>query len=128
MAFFIAKQNLFCYYLSIEKTIKGLFMSTQEYIIPSFKTVPQLSLEEVEQLSNSDWWKSATAEDIAIFQVFQERLVCPFLIFQQSIEKTVGELLSTIAFSNGEGVQAMILDKFNHLTIEEIVDKKPKID
>lgn len=49
---------------------------------------------------NSGWWKTKTPEEIAEFQIHEEKLCVPFDVFHESVEKWLGRPVWTHEFAD----------------------------
>ncbi len=45
-----------------------------------------LTKEEAIKMADSKWWEGKTDEEIAEFQMHEERLCCPFEVFHKAVE------------------------------------------
>lgn len=79
-----------------------------------------LGKDKAIELANTHWWESATHREIAEFQLFTTELCCPFTIFHEAVEKSLGRPVFTHEFgSNG----------YNNLVLEFLgVRKAPSLD
>ena len=73
------------------------------------KTVPlptnPLTKEEAIALFETNWWVGRPAREIASFQLFEDKLCCPFNIFHAAIEEALGRPVFTHEFGlNYEGL------------------------
>lgn len=51
------------------------------------------------------WWEVATPQEIATFQLREDRLCCPFDVFQLAVESTLGRPVFTHEFGmNRDGL------------------------
>lgn len=84
-----------------------------------------LTKEQALKLYNTQFWKEMTYEQIAKFQLFEERLCMPFDIFHEAIEKTLKRpvWIHELAF---EGIKKEILGEELAPTLEEIMNLIPE--
>ena len=79
------------------------------------------------ELHDSEWWKDKTHQEIAAFQLFTAELTCPFDVFQEAVEKTLGRPVWTHEFgSNYAGLCAEFLGKKQMPNLAEIMDLIPE--
>lgn len=89
--------------------------------------VKQLTKEQAINLYDSGEWKDWTYEEIARFQLFQDRLCMPFAIFHEAIEKTLGRPVCTHEFGmNRSGLEAELIGENDPPTFEEIINMIPE--
>ena len=67
-----------------------------------------MNQEEAIKLSESEWWKNSTNEEIAEFQLKEERLCLPFEILHKAVETWLGRPVFTHEFAD---TQALIDEK-----------------
>lgn len=68
----------------------------------------EITLAEALALAATQWWVGQPARDVALAQLRQPLLCMPFGQFQTVCEQATGQTLSTIAFTNPQGIIAMI--------------------
>lgn len=59
-----------------------------------------MTKEEAIAKSNTKWWKTATQQEIAEFQLREPLLCCPFSIFHKAVEVFMGRPVFTHEFAN----------------------------
>ena len=64
-----------------------------------------LTEKEAIQKFNSNWWKGKTAKEIVDFQLYEERLCCPFDIFHRAMEEVLGRPVYTHEFADQKALQ-----------------------
>ena len=68
---------------------------------------PKLSIgkEKAIELYNSNWWEGLSHREIAEFQLFTAELSCPFDVFHEAVEKSLGRPVFTHEFGlNYDGI------------------------
>jgi hypothetical protein len=60
----------------------------------------QLTQEEAKSFFDSEEWKTWPPEDLALFQLYQDRLCVDFSTFHQAIEKLLGRGVFTHEFAD----------------------------
>ena len=79
------------------------------------------------ELFDSNWWEQCNHQEIAEFQLFTKELCCPFGVFHEAMEKTLGRPMRTHEFgTNYEGLCAEFLGEREPPTFEEIVGLIPE--
>ena len=63
-----------------------------------------MTREEAIILAKSAWWKTKTASEIVGFQLFEERLCCPFSEFHKAMEEVFGRPIFTHEFVDMESM------------------------
>lgn len=93
-------------------------MNTQRYSI---------GREDAIKLSETRWWEGKTSREIAGFQLFVEELCCPFEIFHNAVEDSLGRPVWTHEFGLSYD---LIVAEFNgdraSPTMQEIVNMIPE--
>lgn len=93
-----------------------------------------MNKEEAIRMANSNWWKGKTAQEIAEFQLNEEKLCMPFDTFHKAVEEWLGRPVWTHEFAcawellaegHGESKARDISDVINKL--QELVGDKPII-
>jgi hypothetical protein len=64
--------------------------------------------EQAVQLAKTGWWKNKPAKLIALFQLQEPHLCMDFSAFQDAVQEFSDSSLSTIAFTNPEGLLRMV--------------------
>lgn len=86
-----------------------------------------MTKEEAIELHDSEFWVEMTLEDIAKFQMFEEKLCMPFDVFHEAIEKTLGRPVFTHEFGlNYAGIKKELLGEAEAPTTEEIIHMIPE--
>ena len=65
-----------------------------------------MTREEAVVKQSTEWWKTATAEEIMEFQINEERLCCPWAVFQDAVEECLGRPVWTHEFAKPENLIA----------------------
>lgn len=85
----------------------------------------QLTKEQAIQFYRSEAWKKLDTKTLALFQLEQRLLCCPFDVFHQAVEETLQRPICTHEFRN----VAVLLEEANGLkkapTFEEIMAMLP---
>jgi hypothetical protein len=83
--------------------------------------------EQAVALYDSSWWVGKSFRDIAGFQLFEERLCCPFDVFQDAVEKSLGRPVFTHEFGlNVDGLKKEFLRIGDPPTLKEIIEMIPE--
>jgi len=78
-------------------------------------------------LHDTEWWKAKSHREIAEFQLFTAELCCPFGVFHEAIEKSLGRPVFTHEFGlNYEGICAEFLGGQEAPSFEEILNLIPQ--
>lgn len=54
-----------------------------------------MTREEAQRLYVSNWWKGKSATEIAVTQLQLDRLIVPFSVFHEALEKACGHAVYT---------------------------------
>lgn len=65
-----------------------------------------MTQEQAQKEFDSNWWDGKSNLEIAHKQINEERLICPFNVFQRAVERIMGERYTAIAFT-GPNVKHM---------------------
>lgn len=83
--------------------------------------------EDAINLSKSNWWKSKSNREIAQFQLFTKELCCPFRIFHEAIEESLGRPVFVHEFGlNLDGIIQEFMGKSDAPTLKEIIELIPE--
>jgi len=74
----------------------------------------------------SEIWKDMTLEQIAEFQLFQDRLCVPFDKFQEAMEKLLNRPVWTHEFAFKDQLIKEFLGEKSAPTMEEIINQIPE--
>lgn len=88
-----------------------------------------LTKEQAVELYDTEWWKGASFEQIARFQLFEPLLCCPFGVFHEAIEKKLKRPVFSHEFGFPEAVEGMkkeINGEKDPPSIEEIINLIPE--
>lgn len=86
-----------------------------------------MTKEQALELVATEWWVGKTHREIAMFQMFEERLCCPFEVFHEAVEKTLGRPVFTHEFGlNADGIRKELLGEQEPPTLEQIIDMIPE--
>lgn len=82
--------------------------------------------ENAIKLYESNWWKGLTHREIAGFQLFTTELCCPFDVFHEAVEKSLGRPVYTHEFGlNYKGICSEFLGESESPTLEQILSLIP---
>jgi hypothetical protein len=84
-----------------------------------------ITQEEAIVLANSKFWKHLTYQEIAEFQLFNDRLCMPFDVFHEAMEKALGRSVWTHEFADSESLRAELFGERPAPTFEEICNLIP---
>lgn len=83
--------------------------------------------ENAIELYNSNWWEGLSYREIAGVQLFTAELCCPFDIFHEAVEKSLGRPVFTHEFGlNYQGICKEFLGEKEPPTMEEIISLIPE--
>ena len=86
------------------------------------RDMKQLTTEEARAFFDRRAWKTWTHEQIAHFQIVQDKLCVPFGIFQEAVEKTLGRPVYTHEFGlNRDGLMRELEGAQGAPTLDEIL-------
>lgn len=78
-------------------------------------------------LSETNWWEQCDHREIARRQLFTTELCCPFDVFHEAVEKSLGRPVWTHEFGlNYDGICREFLGEQQPPTLQEIVDLIPE--
>jgi len=86
----------------------------------------QLTKEQAIKMYESEIWKDMTLEQIAEFQLFQDRLCVPFDKFQEAMEKLLNRPVWTHEFAFKDQLIKEFLGEKSAPTMEEIINQIPE--
>lgn len=69
----------------------------------------------------TEWWKDKTHREIAEIQMSVSELVCPFSVFHEAVEKTLGRPVYTHEFAFFELLSAELYGERAAPSFEEVV-------
>jgi hypothetical protein len=90
---------------------------------------PKLSIgkEKAIELYETEWWKENSYRKIAEFQLFTAELCCPFDVFHEAVEKSLGRPVHTHEFGlNYGGICKEFLGEKEPPTMNEILHMIPQ--
>lgn len=91
------------------------------------KDIVSIGEEKAIELFNTNWWEFCTHREIAEFQLFITELCCPFGVFQEAVEDSLGRPVWTHEFGfNYEGIVKEFLGERAAPTLSEIMDLIPE--
>lgn len=77
-------------------------------------------------LYETKWWETKTPQQIAAFQLFEERLCMPFDLFHEAIEKALGRPVWTHEFGSKGRLKEEFLGQKEPPTMQEIIELIPE--
>jgi len=87
----------------------------------------QLTKEQAIAFSESESYKGMSYQEIAEFQINQEKLCMPFGVFHEAIEKTINRPVFTHEFGlNAEGIKAEVMEGKEPPNFEDIINLIPQ--
>ena len=90
---------------------------------------PKISIgkEKAIKLYYSKWWEGLSHRKIAEFQLFTAELSCPFDVFHEAVEKSLGRPVFTHEFGlNYDGICREFLGEKEPPTMNEILNLIPQ--
>lgn len=79
------------------------------------------------ELASTNWWELCSHREIAEFQLFTKELACPFAVFHEAVEKSLGRPVWTHEFGmNYESICKEFLGEKDAPTMEEIIALIPE--
>jgi len=90
---------------------------------------PKLSIgkEQAIQFYETEWWKDKSYREIAFYQLFTAELMCPFNVFHEAVEKSLGRPVSTIEFGlNYDGLCKEFLGYRSAPSLPDIINLIPE--
>lgn len=89
------------------------------------KTI-EIDEAKAKSIYSSIWWKGKSPREIAETQFFINRIICPFEIFHESVEKSLGRPVYSHEFAfNFYGIMDEFLGDKTAPTMEEILKLIP---
>ncbi|MDR1176917.1 MAG: hypothetical protein LBK83_15765 [Treponema sp.] len=86
-----------------------------------------MTKDEAVVLHESGFWKQMTYEEIAKFQIMEDRLCMPFTVFHEAITKALDRPVFTHEFGlNREGLIKELFHGAPAPTLEEIINLIPE--
>lgn len=83
--------------------------------------------EKAIQLYNTNWWVDYSPHKIAGFQLFIAELCCPFDVFHEAVEKSLGRPVFTHEFGlNYQSICKEFLGEKESPTMDEILNLIPQ--
>lgn len=84
------------------------------------------SREAAISIYESKWWEGKTHREIAEFQLFTSELCCPFNVFHETLEKSLGRPVFTHELGlNYEGICKEFLGESPAPSFEEVLNLIP---
>ncbi len=85
-----------------------------------------LTREQAIALAESKFYETMTHREIALFQMFEERLCMPFSVFHEALEKALGRPVWTHEIGiNHEGLKAELLGQAPAPSFDDILNLIP---
>ena len=83
--------------------------------------------ENAIELYHSNWWEGLSYREIVGVQLFTAELCCPFDVFHEAVEKSLGRPVFTHEFGlNYSGICEEFLGERKQPTLEEIINLIPE--
>jgi len=87
----------------------------------------EINKEIAIELARSEFWKTMSAKDLALFQLEVKKLCMPFSVFHKAIEEALNRPVWTHEMGlNWEGLKEELLGKRPKPTMEEIINLIPE--
>lgn len=78
-------------------------------------------------LAETRWWKDKTPRQVAMFQLFEDKLCMPFDLFHQAMEVALKRAVFTHEFvRNRDGLQRELMGEKPAPTMDEIMEMIPE--
>jgi hypothetical protein len=84
-----------------------------------------MTQEQARALFGTGWWEGKSADELALFQLFEPLLCMPFPVFHSAVEQTLKRPVWTHEFADFERLQAELLGQRPKPTMDEIMDLIP---
>lgn len=85
-----------------------------------------LTKSQALRLYESGFWNDMKAQDIARFQLFEDRLCMPFDVFQQAMQETLGRSVCTHEFASPDLLRSELLGERDAPSFQEILALIPE--
>ena len=86
-----------------------------------------IGTEKAIALYETNWWENKSHYEIAEFQLFTAELCCPFDVFHEAVEKSLGRPVFTHEFGlNYDGICDEFLGEKEPPTMNEILHMIPQ--
>jgi hypothetical protein len=83
--------------------------------------------EQAIQFYDTEWWKEKSYREIAFYQLFTVELMCPFDIFHEAVEKSLGRPVFTHEFGlNYDGLCQEFLGQRSSPSLKEVLNLIPE--
>lgn len=83
--------------------------------------------EKAVELAESHWWELCDHREIAEFQLFTVELCCPFPVFHEAVEKSLGRPVFSHEFGlDYDGIVKEFLGEREAPTLSEVLDLIPE--
>jgi len=87
----------------------------------------EINKEIAIELARSEFWKTMSVKDLALFQLEVKKLCMPFSVFHKAIEEALNRPVWTHEMGlNWEGLKEELLGKRPKPTMEEIINLIPE--
>jgi hypothetical protein len=90
---------------------------------------PKISIgkEQAIQFYETEWWKDKSYREIAFYQLFTAELMCPFDVFHEAVEKSLGRPVFTHEFGlNYDGLCEEFLGYRSAPSLQDIINLIPE--
>lgn len=85
-----------------------------------------LTREQAIALAATEWWKTHTDREIALFQLSEERLCMPFDRFHEAVGRALGRGVFTHEFARGNALLRELQGETPPPTMDEILEMIPE--
>jgi hypothetical protein len=87
-----------------------------------------MTREQAIALVETKWWEGKTHRQIAMFQLFEDRLCMPFDKFHEAVEKALGRPVYTHEFGSAgnDGLRKELMGEKPAPTLDEIIEMIPE--
>jgi hypothetical protein len=85
-----------------------------------------MTQEQAIELCKSKWWIGREPIDLALFQMFEDRLCMPFDVFHEALEKSLGRSVFTHEIAlNRDGIRKELLGERPAPSMQEVLELIP---
>lgn len=89
--------------------------------------ISDMTEAEAREMAATKWWETSTPREIACFQIKQPRLCCPWGVYHEAMEKTLGRSIWTHEFGlNVEGLKKELFEGKAPPSFDEILNLIPE--
>jgi hypothetical protein len=80
-----------------------------------------LTREEALAKFKTEWWKTATPDEIAEFQLGEQFLCCPWILFQKAVQLYMGRPVWTHEFADPEALKREKRDGMGETPLTKLI-------